>query len=254
MGKPYGVWYHLIAEGGIVVTADEESAFIYPDCKTALIGNFDGTVLVSAKVTSLVEVVEENRLLVPLFADPKGPEIYTRDIADFDHVTSQPLLPDPYESQTVEVRPSTVPGANDGLFSKHNVSAGTILAFYNGIRREPKKTYDEPDWTICAYKIFDPTRKKGSLDIPADYVDSDKYCATLAHKTNHSFLPSAEFDVFDHPRFGLVPCIVAITDIAADEEIFIHYGYGLDRAPEWYISQWLQGDYPIPDSFKDWSK
>lgn len=251
MGRPYGVWFHFIEQGGLVVTSEEESAFIYPDCKTALLGNFEGTTLVSAQVTTLLAVAEENRLLIPLFASPEGPE-YTREISDFNHMTSQPLLPDPYESQRVEVRLSSVPGANDGLFAKCNVEAGTILAFYNGIRRHPKQTYDEPDWTICSYKIFDPTRKKGSLDIPPEYVDINKYCATLAHKTNHSFLPSAEFDAFDHPRFGPIPCLVAITDIAADEEIFVHYCYGLDRAPDWYLQQWTHGDYPIPDSFKDW--
>ena len=115
----------------------------------------------------------------------------------------------------------------------------------------PNKTFNDPDWVRCAYKIFDPTRKKGSLDIPPDLVDSRNYCATLAHKTNHSFLPSAEFDAYDHPRFGLIPCLVADTEIKADQEIFVHYSYGADRAPDWYLAQWSQGDYPVPDSLKD---
>ena len=58
--------------------------------------------------------------------------------------------------------------------------------------------------------------------------------ASLAHKTNHSFMPNAELDVFDHPRFGLVPCVTATHDIEAGEEVFVHYGYNLSNCPDWY--------------------
>ena len=252
MGKIYGIWWTLIEGGGSIIHSDTETAYLYPDFKTALIGEFEETTLVRAQATSLAQVVEENNLLIPLFHEPSGAgPVYQRDVSTLAHLPSQPLLPDPYESQMVAVRKSSVPGANEGLFTKADVSAGQILAFYNGIRRAPKKTFDDPDWVRCAYKIFDPSRKKGGLDIPPEYVDSKNYCATLAHKTNHSFLPSAEFDAYDHPRFGLIPCLVAETDIKADEEIFVHYSYGLDRAPDWYLAQWAQGDYPVPDSLKD---
>ena len=192
----------------------------------------------------------ENNVLIPLFSDPEGP-VYRPDVSDLVNITAQPLLPDPYESQMVEVKTSTVPGANEGLFCKQPVDPGTILAFYNGIRREPKKTFDKPDWNKSAYRIFDPTRKKGSLDIPNEFVSLSNYCATLAHKTNHSFLPSAEFEVYDHPRFGLVPCLMTNTDIRAGEEIFVHYGYDLDRCPDWYSDAWDHDIYPVPESFKD---
>ena len=77
------------------------------------------------------------------------------------------------------------------------------------------------------------------------------YCATLAHKTNHSFLPNAEFVTFDHPKYGLVPCLVSNHDIKADEEIFVHYGYQLDTCPDWYEEAWRTGNYAVPDSLKD---
>ena len=250
MGKPHGHWWTLIEGGGVIITSETESAYLYPDFKTALLGKFEETTLISAQATTLAQVVEENRLLIPLFHDPQGP-VYKRDVSNLEYMTNEPLLRDPFESQMVEVRKSSVPGANDGLFARIDVSAGQILAFYNGIRRAPKKTFDEPDWVVCAYKIFDPTRKKGSLDIPPEYVCASKYCASLAHKTNHSFLPSAEFDAYDHPRFGRIPCLIALTEIRANEEIFVHYSYGLDRAPVWYLDQWAQGDYPVPESFKD---
>ena len=40
-------------------------------------------------------------------------------------------------------------------------------------------------------------------------------------------MPNAEFVSFEHPRFGLVPCILATHDIQEGEEIFVHYGYDL---------------------------
>ncbi len=79
----------------------------------------------------------------------------------------------------------------------------------------------------------------------------ENYCGTLAHKTNHSFVANAEFVVFDHPRLGLLPCVLSTHDIEAGEEIFVHYGYNLYNCPEWYEKAWQDGNYPIPDSMKD---
>ena len=72
------------------------------------------------------------------------------------------------------------------------------------------------------------------------------YCASLAHKTNHSFVPNrlastavtlatniimlmpysllshqflSEFVVFDHPKFELIPCIATTVDIQQGEEV-----------------------------------
>ena len=66
---------------------------------------------------------------------------------------------------------------------------------------------------------------------------------SLAHKTNHSFIPNCEFGEFLHPRFGLVPSILAIHDIGAGEEIFVWYGYDLDYCPQWYMDAWAKGRY-----------
>jgi hypothetical protein len=134
---------------------------------------------------------------------------------------------------------------------------------------------DAPEWCDNAYRIFDPTRKNGTIDIPKEFIDTANYCASLAHKTNHSFVPNAEFVVFDHPRFGLVPCLLSTQDIDCHEEIFVHYGYELDDCPDWYYlllytmqyhlafscrryffryeALWSAGDYPKPEAFKEWS-
>ena len=49
----------------------------------------------------------------------------------------------------------------------------------------------------------------------------DRYCATLAHKTNHSFLPNAQFVVFEHPKFGLIPAVMVTQDLEQGEEVSI---------------------------------
>ena len=84
-------------------------------------------------------------------------------------MTSLPLVPDPYETSMVEVRQSSVPGAEEGLFARRYVVPDTILAFYNGVRSQRKK--DGPTtWQneANAYKIFDPTCKEGIVNIPPE--------------------------------------------------------------------------------------
>ena len=255
-GKPCFIWWKLIEHGGTIIghvneeglLTGPEIAYLYSDFQTGFLGHFEDGILVQAQAVHLECVVEEFKLLIPLFSEPCGP-YFRREISELLTMTNEVLLPDPFETEWVEVRPSTVPFANEGLFARRPVEAGQILAFYNGIRREPKRTFDPPDWVKSAYRIFDPARKKGSLDIPPEYVDSKNYCASLSHKTNHSFMPSAEFEVYNHPRFGLVPCLVSITSIKAGEEIFVHYGYTLDHCPDWYTDAWDQDNFPVPESY-----
>ncbi len=54
-------------------------------------------------------------------------------------MTCSPLLRDPYESRTVEVRPSRVAGGGEGLFARIRIEPNTVMAFYNGQRVAPRK-------------------------------------------------------------------------------------------------------------------
>ena len=67
------------------------------------------------------------------------------------------------------------------------------------------------------------------------YLSPDQYCASLAHKVNHSFRQNSEFVRFHHPRFGL-RCLAIRTfqPIMEGEEIFINYRDDPDSAPAWY--------------------
>ena len=82
------------------------------------------------------------------------------------------LLQDPYETNTIKVRASKVPGASEGLFARSDVKKETILAFYNGIKL-PADYEEEDTWEANAYKIFDPANQPdGALDILEKHLHS----------------------------------------------------------------------------------
>jgi len=91
------------------------------------------------------------------------------------------MVPDPYEAVQVECRESNVNGAGEGLFAKKDLPAGTIVAFYNGIRLPFKLGGPKEEWESSGYKIFvNADFASGErMDIPQDMVSLQTYCATL---------------------------------------------------------------------------
>ena len=84
-------------------------AYIYPDFLTALVGSFTDGFLDEARPTTLKTVIDERGMKIPIFNKCQD-QIYKRDISDYDHVTYDPLLRDPYESKMVDIRTSAVEG------------------------------------------------------------------------------------------------------------------------------------------------
>ena len=62
-----------------------------------------------------------------------------------------PTATDPYESRMVYVGQSEIPGASEGLFANCEIETGTIAAFYNGSRADPKD-FDPSTWETNNYK------------------------------------------------------------------------------------------------------
>ena len=85
------------------------------------------------------------------------------------------------EAVQVECRESNVNGAGEGLFAKKDLPAGTIVAFYNGIRLPFKLGGPKEEWESSGYKIFvNADFASGErMDIPQDMVSLQTYCATL---------------------------------------------------------------------------
>ncbi|XP_023325685.1 histone-lysine N-methyltransferase SETD7 isoform X4 [Eurytemora carolleeae] len=175
-----------------------------------------------ATIESIID--DESGVKMPVFSRPSG-HVHNRQIGTYDYICKDPLIRDPYELRFTEVQRSRIPGASEGIFTKQDIEPNTIIAFYNGSRADPVE-FDPTTWETNNYRIFDPADiPNGTIDIPIWAQDVKRYCGTLAHKCNHSFLPNAEFVVFDHPKFGLIPCITSTTDIYAGEEILVGYGY-----------------------------
>ena len=127
----------------------------------------------------------------------KGP-ILSEDISTRTCISRQPLLPDAWESSLVEARKSGIdhPVAGEGLFAKIDLSHGRIVALYNGIRlrsvRDDGSNLDD-DGDSFSYRIR--LNSAIDIDIPVACRHLDVYCATLAHKANHSFTPNARYFV-----------------------------------------------------------
>ena len=243
-GKPDGTCWKIIRGGGCIVgrvdtagkLTGEDIAYIYPDYATALVGQFRHGALEKAQEAVITDICEDKvGIKIPIFSKP-GSHVHVRQDRNMDPVLFlDPTTRDPYESKMVVLHTSDIPGADEGLFAKVPMEMNTTVAFYNG---DPVKAEDfDPDtWDTNSYKIFDPIIvPRGTIDIPPwAQVSKTKYfiiriffccqslaayCATLAHKTNHSFQPNAQFTVFDHPKFGLIPCIATIVDIQQGEEV-----------------------------------
>jgi len=200
--------------------------FIYPDMKTAISGTFseDGR-LVEGSECEVLAATYEQGVLVPVLSKTFGPTFHYEELTSWD-VERQPLMADPYECRWCQVQGSKLEQGGEGLFSKREVEEGDLVAFYGGIQVD--HTNYASDYKI---RLTDDT----DIDIPQAWLDTESYCATLAHKTNHSFTPNCQWNDFFHPRFGLLRSVQAIRHIDEGEEILVNYKIGpLPSAPDWY--------------------
>ena len=153
------------------------------------------------------------------------------------------------------VRESQLPQGGEGLYARRDFGVKEVAALYNGIKFK-SSTYAAdhmPRWG-CMWKH--QIQKFSSLlarsdyrirlngdydmDIPLGYHLTSQYCATLAHKANHSFTPNVEWTLYEHPRFGLIRALTTTVPIKRDEEILVNYQMTLAKSPEWYRQVWLQ--------------
>ncbi|CAJ1346337.1 unnamed protein product [Effrenium voratum] len=115
----------------------------------------------------------------------------------------------------------------DGLFARRAIESGELCSWYNGLRC----SHEEVDGRECGLNDATITLdEEAVLDVPAEFVHVQAFTACLGHKANHSKPNNAKYDVFDHPRFGLIKAIRALRNIVAGEEICCDYAY--EGAPE----------------------
>jgi hypothetical protein len=166
---------------------------------------------------------KETEALHKTFAGGSGlPQTFTHDPGTATRISSTPLLRDPFERARTEARPSSIPGAGEGLFAVRALAAGEIACFYSGIRIAHAvvngRGWEENDNTLS---VDNDT----VVDVPPACVPKANYSATLGHKANHSFTPNARYEPFEHPRFGSIKCVRATQRVAKGAEVTCHYDY-----------------------------
>ncbi|CAM5140391.1 unnamed protein product [Natator depressus] len=238
----HGVCWIYYPDGGSLVgevneegeMTGEKIAYVYPDEKTAYYGRFIDGEMIEAKLATLTSV-EEGK---PHFELIPGSPVYSFDKSTSSCISTNALLPDPYESERVYVDASLISSAGEGLFSKIAAGSRTVMSFYNGVRITHQEV-DSRDWALNGNTIA--LDDETVIDVPEPYNHATKYCASLGHKANHSFTPNCIYDPFVHPRFGPIKCIRTIRAVEKDEELTVAYGYDHNpigqngpEAPEWY--------------------
>ncbi|XP_043982095.1 histone-lysine N-methyltransferase SETD7 [Gambusia affinis] len=209
-------------------------AYIYPDGCTALYGSFVDGEIIEAHLATLTS----NQTGRPRFQIAPNSPVYSYDKSTSTCIATHALLPDPYESQRVLVAESLINGAGQGLFAKAAAEPGTVMAFYNGVRITHSEV-DSRDWALNGNTISldDDT----VIDVPQPFDQTERYCASLGHKANHSFTPNCQYELFVHPRFGPIKCIRTLRAVQKDEELTVAYGYDHEslgkngpEVPDWY--------------------
>lgn len=178
----------------------DDIAYIYPDFSMAILGKFDDGVLVEGYKCEVLGCYEDCGMMVPVFTDPSGPS-YSFENPTIRNIADHPLVRDPWEETKVVVDQSRLPQGGEGLFAKKDIERCEVVALYNGIKFK-SSTYAADHMPRSDYRI----RLNGDydMDIPAGAQLTSQYCATLAHKANHSFTPNVEWTLYEHPRFGLI--------------------------------------------------
>lgn len=98
--------------------------------------------------------------------------IFYPDISSDLQLSKFPLLKDPLEDLYVEVRPSTIKAAGEGLFLKKAAKAGTVVGFFNGVRVNVHDTLRNPEYEVTPYKVWN------------DWDDNDELLSILNGKKN----------------------------------------------------------------------
>ena len=141
MGLPYGQCWKW-SEGGGWLTGvvdiegeftGDDIAFVYPDLKTALVGQFTKGLAISVFPGTLSHVdIPKDGVACPWF-QTRAVSPVSNSPSTMTSVGLSPLVRDPYEMTTCEVRGSNVPGGGEGLFAVRNINKGEVVAFYNGV-------------------------------------------------------------------------------------------------------------------------
>ena len=177
----------------LFLCSEQMSLFVYPDVSTAISGEFENNgILISGREVSLKAVTydKNSNLLRLQISEEVGPE-FTNDIATDTELSKNPLQRDPYEMKYVDIAKSEIPKAGEGVFLKHDVGSGNIVAYFNGVKFQKKDAFSWNPFKKKSVFLIDFEDDKGNeifLDIPEKFVNSSQYNATSGHKVKLSII------------------------------------------------------------------
>ncbi len=140
----------------------------------------------------------------------------------------------------LDIKKSTIPGANLGVFATSFIAAGTSLGIFPGYIRNIEDALElkiddnarskakKYIWSVVDNRIIDPTNKYGILEMELSYFFGLVKVNTLLARINEP-PPNKDVNVFTKITSNGVE-IITERDIFAGEEIFIDYGSKYDRS------------------------
>ena len=236
-------WCWCIGDGYLIGEVDDDdkvhgddTVYLYPDITTCILADFIHGNMELGKLGRLRGFHKNFGMLIPEVEIVEPSISYSYSPSTSIVITSCPLLRDPYEQRYVFVKESQTPGAGEGLWAKTKILKDQLFAFYNGQKVRQLHT-DMKSMVMSDYAI----KLSDTMDLDIKYEDSllTNYCATLVHKTCHSFTPNSMFTQAWHPRFGLIMALTAKEDIEAGQEVYVNYNYKLPFSPTWYQEQFF---------------
>jgi len=158
-GQPQGpLWKGQIGGGYLIGTPDkddtlcvtgENSLYLFPDLKTAIVGDFRKDRLLSGHMADVIDVLFECGMALPVVRHREGGRVIYRDVSTNKCISTLPLTPDEWEATRVRVSQSALGlNAGEGLFAVQNFLPGDFLALFNGVRLQSSKEDDLTDYKI----------------------------------------------------------------------------------------------------------
>ena len=133
---PEGAFYFDQIE--VKTNTSTEGVYIYPDWNSCVIGTWTDFILNRGHYCQIIETCynDEGEVLNIKTKVKENSPTLTYSPPSYNSFGSPPTQRDPYEDNTVEVKPSTIrnngTSVGDGLFVKRNVKKGEVIAFYSG--------------------------------------------------------------------------------------------------------------------------
>jgi len=112
----------------------ENLSFIYPDMETALVGKFEDFVMMSAHEAEVVEATcdQDGLVVISKFANMSGPAFYYKAPTNASYGAGPKEVVDPYERKSVEIAPSTIQDAGEGVFALKDFPKDSCTCYYSG--------------------------------------------------------------------------------------------------------------------------